>query len=337
VRHKFLESWSVKPDAKRNSTYVGLKISLSEDGQDFRHINWENYYRDCHKSLQAAARKHGLEIIVWTVEMDESYTSVSHLVTLRGILYGALPLQIMRALRPCRAYRFLGFLESAVRKDWRVQLFLNRLVESEKLHRCDYHGDPLADPIPLQLLMRAITEAPWQCLISPADKPWAYINTATQRISERHYQTGEKPYRGIDPDKRDATETGDGLHIADTPRMLQDVGVGGDAIAVLKAKAEGRRSLDIQSHLADSAGNSISARKAKARRELRTKANTMYAAAMAASTWRPRSSSDPVYRERLPDGKPWGGLWTFAHTLQGEDLELMRQIVDDERKNLYRH
>ena len=255
----FVERFLIRPDRLRNSTHLGLTIPLSGGVQDFRHINWQKYRRDCHESLHGVARKHGLEILVWSFDFDELYTSVSHEVTVRGLLPGTLPLQLIRALRPCPAYRLLGFFERAIRNDWRVDLALSSAIESENLRRFDRAGKPLTEMIPVQLLMRAITETHWQRLISPADNPWAYINTATQRIFKRHYQNTERGTRDGPLVERDSTESGDELRIADSSELFQAGGFDIDAITVLKAKAQGRSWLDLQSHLTDGTARPISA------------------------------------------------------------------------------
>lgn len=335
--HEFEYSFSIALDLKRNSTRLELKIPLSEDTRDFRHINWRKYTRDCGKSLHAVAEKHGLEIIVWAIELDESYTSISHRVTVRGVLYGTLPLQIVRALRPSRAYRELGFLHRALRNDWPVRRFVNAAVDSEKLHRYDLKGKRLDGPISSQLLMRAINETHWQLMLSPGDKPWAYINSATRRIYARDYQTEEKWNSGEGAVERDSTESGDELRFADLPKLLQASGFRNDAIAVLNAKAEGRKWSEIQAYLTDGVSTPISSRQVNAAsRRFRRAAQKLRLAAIALSTWKPRSSGHSVYRERLPDGALWSGLWTYAHRYQGEHLELMRLVMNHERKNLYK-
>jgi len=331
MNQKFGESWAVKPDAKRNSTYVGLTIALPD--HDFRSVEWEKYYRDCRESLDAVARQHGLKIIHSVIELSQPYTSVEHRVTLGGVLWGTLPLQVMRALRPSRAYRVLRHLESAVRNDWPVELLLRTLVESQRLHVQDRHAKRLPDPIPSQLLMRAITEGCWQGLISPKDNPWAYINTVTQRISARYYETKQELTSVVDASTCDSAEAGTEIIIADLKKPLQSVGISNDAIAVLQAKGQTQRSSQEQAYLADRPANWSHARLAKARRELRTRRKDIRSAVMAASRLKPRSSRALVYKERVPE---WGGRWTYAHSFQGEELELMNQIMKQERKNLYK-
>ena len=59
--------------------------------------------------------------------------------------------------------------------------------------------------------------------------------------------------------------------------------------------------------------------------------------AMAASTWKSGSSKAMVYRERVPDGKLWGGSWTYAHKFQGRDVDILQAVMCHERRNLYKN
>jgi hypothetical protein len=43
-----------------------------------------------------------------------------------------------------------------------------------------------------------------------------------------------------------------------------------------------------------------------------------------------------VYRERLSARGPWNGLSTYAHASQGEQLEILLEVMQEERKNLFR-
>jgi hypothetical protein len=334
--HEFEYGFGIKPNVKRNHTYIWLKIPLSTETQDFQHLDWESYCRACRASLHAVATQHGLEIIESSVDFDESCTCIYHSVAVRGVLFGVVPLHIVRALRPSSAYRTLAFLARAVRKDWRTGSTFLKAIEAQKLCRYDRHGKELPESIASQLLIRAITETHWQSLIGPSDKPWAYINTATRRIYRRHYQTEEDCNGGTPADERyDATDSGDELHIADVPKTLRAAGLTNDAITVLNAKAQGRRS-ELRSNLMDCAGKPMSPRQVEALRgKIRRGAKRLRAAAIAASTWRPRLSSAMVYRERVPDGELWQGLWTYSHKYQGEELELLRLVMFEERENLF--
>ena len=335
-------SWAIKLDSKHDQTLMGLNVAIPGGIQDFENIDWKRYFEDCRASLRAVASKHGLEIIVWSIDFDEQYTSVSHLVAVRGVLFGALPLQLVRAIRPTGDYRMLGFLARAIRKDWRLDL--SKVVESQKLCRYERRGTRLEDAVASQLLMSALNETRWHRLIRPSAKPWAYINTATKRIYERHYQ--DKKNRNdctlTDAGDRersyDSTDSGDELHIPDIPKTLRAAGFANDAIKVMKAKAEGRRLSGLQSHLTDCAGKPMSAREVEALRgKLRRGAKKMLEVAMGASAWKSRSSSSTVYRERLPDGEFWQGLWTYAHKFQGMDVDILQAVMSHERRNLYKN
>ena len=61
----------------------------------------------------------------------------------------------------------------------------------------------------------------------------------------------------------------------------------------------------------------------------------MRAAMIGTSTWKPTSSKAMVYRERVPDGELWQGRWTYSHKYLGEELELLRLVMWEERKNLF--
>ncbi len=263
-------------------------------------------------------------------------------VDVRGVFLGTGPLQVVRALRPCRDYRRLAFLARAVRNDWRAQSAFRDAVETKKLCRFDRHGVRLEEPLPSQLLMRAITETNWRSLISPSDKPWAYVNTATKLIYRKWYRV--KPdlhvHASVDDGDLehydDSKDSGDELYVDDIPKALHAAGFSNDAITVLNAKAE-RRLSELQSNLTDAAGKPLSALQVEAlRRKVRREAKKIRAKMVAASTWKPGSSSGTVYRERLPDGELWQGLWTYAHKYQGEELELLLLVMREERKNLFK-
>jgi hypothetical protein len=341
MNQNFEYSWAIKPDLKNNQTTVTLEIPLPGGIQDFQKIGWESYYQDCRKNLLAITSQKGLEILVWSIDFDEQYTSVCHCVAVRGVLFGAPPLQLVRAVRPTRDYRTLALLARAIREDWRLDL--RTVIESQKLYRYDRRGRRLGEPVASQLLMRAITETHWGRLISPLDRPWAYINTATKRIYDRYYRTEEDCDDSTIADESDlkryydSPDSGGECHVPDILTTLQTAGFT-DAIAVLNAKAQGRKLSGLQSSLTDGAGKLMSTRQVEALRgRLRRGVKRMRAVAMGASTWKPGSSSSTVYRERLPDGKLWQGLWTYSHKYQGEELEILRSVLREERKNLFKN
>jgi hypothetical protein len=47
-------------------------------------------------------------------------------------------------------------------------------------------------------------------------------------------------------------------------------------------------------------------------------------------------AANGVYLERLSDGCLWNGLSTYAHASQGEELEILLDVMLEERKNLFR-
>jgi hypothetical protein len=341
MKQEFEYRFRIKLDSKTNLTHVGLEIPLSEGVRPFRQTDLDRYGRDCSTALRAVATQQGLEIIVWVVDIDESCTFISHQVTVRGVLFGARPLHIVRALRPSSAYRTLAFLARAVRNDWRAQSALRAAVEKQKLCRFDSHGERLEEPLPSQLLMRVITETNWGSLISPSDKPWAYVSAATKHIYERKYRANQDPNVDASMDDGDlgcddnSRDRGDELYVDDIPKALHAAGFSNNAITVLNAKAQGRLS-ELQSHLTDAAGKPLSALQVEnLRRQVRRGAENIRAAIVAASTWKPRSSRSTVFRERVPDGELWQGLWTYAHKYQGEELELLRLVMCEERKNIF--
>jgi len=110
-------------------------------------------------------------------------------------------------------------------------------------------------------------------------------------------QTTERGTRRERLIERDSTESGDELRIADFSELFQAGGFDADAITVLRAKAQGRRWLDLQSHLTDGAGKLISVQKVKAvSRQFRRRAQTLRATAIARYAWMPRSSHHSVYK-----------------------------------------
>jgi hypothetical protein len=275
MKEEFEYRFRIKLDSKANLTHVELEIPRSEGARRFRQTDLDRYCRDCGSALQAVATQQGLEIIAWTVNIAESCTSISHRVTVRGILSGKRPLHIVRALRPSSAYQTLAFLARAVRNDWRTESVLREAVETQNLCRFDRHGVRLEEPLPLQLLMRAITETNWRSLISPSDRPWAYINTATKLIYGQHYQANQDP--NVDPSVDDGDleryddvkDSGDELYVDDIPKALHAAGFSNDTITVLNAKAQGRLS-ELQASLTDAVGKPLSALQVEAlRRKVR--------------------------------------------------------------------
>jgi hypothetical protein len=176
---------------------------------------------------------------------------------------------------------------------------------------------------------------------SPSDLPWAYINTATQRIYARQYQEAqESATDGNEYDQKLSYErvaSGDELHLRDLPGLWRAAGLTGDLIAVLRARAEGRHWRELAEYLTNQSGKSFTRSQVEASRgKLRRLQNKLCATALAASQWRRRSSHATIYRERVPDGGQWKGLWAYAHAYEGEELEILREIVFHERRRLFR-
>ncbi len=55
---------------------------------------------------------------------------------------------------------------------------------------CDRRGRILAEPIPIILLARVLTETNWQRLIGPKGRVWAYLNRARRYLHAREYVEG---------------------------------------------------------------------------------------------------------------------------------------------------
>jgi hypothetical protein len=222
-----------------------------------------------------------------------------------------------------------------------VEPILKAEVKLQQLQRYDRNGKRLEEPIPEQLLARALTETNWRLLTSPSDSPWAYINTATQRIYKRHYQaTDESESDGNEYDKKlshERIETGDELQIEDLPGMWRAAGVTEDLIRVLQARAEGVKWRELPEYLTDRTGELFDRRRVEAiRGKLRTLKSRLRAAGLAASQWKPRSTDGTAYRERVPDGVSWRGRWTYAHRYQGEELEVLGDLARQEWIKLFR-
>ena len=279
--------------------------------------------------------------MVWSVDLDHERASIFHHILARGWLQGTVPLSLARALRPPPGYWHLDFLERGLRRGWHVEPILKAEVKLQQLQRYDRNGKRLEEPIPEQLLARALTETNWRLLISPTDSPWAYINTATQRIYERQYQTTDTSESGGNEYDRklsyERVETGDELQIEDLPGLWRAAGLTEDLIRVLQARAEGLKWRELPEYLRDRTGAPFDRRRVEAARgKLRRLKSRLRAAGLAASQWKPRSTHATVYRERVPDGVPWGGRWTYAHRYQGEELEVLGDLARQERIKLFR-
>jgi hypothetical protein len=331
----------IKPYAKFSRTYVGLDISAAEVFRNIKQFDWPSYVRACRERLHRVAAQSSIEIVVWSVDLDHERASIFHHILARGWLQGTLPLSLARALRPPPGYWHLDFLERGLRRGWHVEPILKAEVKLQQLQRYDRNGKRLEEPIPEQLLARALTETNWRLLISPSDSPWAYINTATQRIYERQYQTTDTSESdGNEYDRKlsyERVETGDELQIEDLPGLWRAAGVTEDLIRVLLARAEGVKWRELPEYLTERTGELFDQRRVEAiRGKLRTLKRRLRAAGMAASQWKPRSADGTVYRERVPDGGPWFGRWTYAHKYSGEELEVLGDLARQEWIKLFR-
>ena len=331
----------IKPYANFSRTYIGLDISAAEVFRNIEQFDWPNYMRSCSERLHRVAAQSSIEIVVWSVDLDHERASIFHHILARGWLQGTLPLSLARALRPPPGYWHLDFLARGLQRGWRVEPILKAAVELQQLQRYDRGGKRLEEPIPEQLLARALTETHWRLLISPKDAPWAYINTATQRIYKQHYQATDEPESGgNEVDQKLSYEgitTGDELQIEDLPGVWQAAGVTEDLIRVLQARAEGLKWRELPEYLTERTGELFDRKRVEATRgKLRTSKSRLRAAGLAASKWKPRSTDGTVYRERVPDGGPWGGRWTYAHRYGGEELEILADLACQERIKLFR-
>jgi hypothetical protein len=72
-----------------------------------------------------------------------------------------------------------------------------------------------------------------------------------------------------------------------------------------------------------------------ARASIGRKKEELCASAWAGSQWKARSSKAAIYRERVPGGVPLGRMWTYFHCLQGANVDITREVVAAERKQLF--
>ena len=331
----------IRLDRIADRTSVRLEIPAARVFSHLRAFNFPNYSRACRESLYRVASQESIEILVWSIDWDWERQIVVHSVYARGLLYGTLPLRITRALGPPPGYWQLDFLERAIRKGWPVEPFLRTQAESQRLKRHDRYGKSLAEHIPEQLLARALTETNWPLLISPSDSPWAYMNRATRRIYGRKYkEISIFKHHGNTHDQKleyEQIAAGDELHIEDFQDVCRAAGLSEDLSAVLLARAQGKKWRELPKYLSNQTGELVDARMVEAGRgKLRRLQHDLRVTAFATSGWKPQSASGTVYRERVPDGAPWGGLWTYAHKYQGEELEILGDLARDGLRKLIR-
>lgn len=346
MKREFGFAFAIKPDRKADRTHIDVRITVPRVLEE-PSPEWEKYLAECQESLDRAADKESIEILAWSTDLDfeDELAVISHHVTARGLLPGRIPLSFTRALSPARGYASLEFLSCALRNGWPIDAVLKRSVESNYLQRYDRNGKRLADPLPAHLLAIAILESGWRGLVSPSDNPWAYINQVTQRIYQRGYTEGNG---SADPlelvtelsqeqnrESVDATIAGDGLAVENIRDILRSV-CSEDAVSVAMARAEGKKWNELPAHLSGLTGTCWDHRRVEAARgSFRRQKGKLRACALKASQWK-RPNGGTVYRERLPDGEAWNGHWTYTHSLQSENLEVHREVIANERRNLFR-
>jgi hypothetical protein len=171
----------------------------------------------------------------------------------------------------------------------------------------------------VQLLALALAEPGWRGLVSPADNPWAYINTATRRIYERNYAEAGSPNPPKDVDRRPApinkpvrnVGAGDKLTIENLRDVVVNSGCTADGVCVMAARQIGRKWKELPEYLAGLTGTKWDGPRVEAARALiGRKKDELRASVWAGSQWKARSSEAAIYRERVPGGKPRKGLWT---------------------------
>lgn len=339
----------IRWDRKVDCTYVSVRISAPSAIFNSKKLNWENYVEACRQSLYRLATQESTEILVWSVDLDweDELTLITHQVYARGLLPGALPMRFARALQPARGYLTVELLARALEQGWPAERLLKYHVESNRVQRHDRAGRRLEDPIPEQLLARAVSDTGWRRLISPTDKPWAFINETTQRIFEREYADRnrstalQQKYASASSQRRNGKQadfqpTGDELVIENILGILTAAACTTDSISVLTGRARGKKWRDLPEYLTGETGTSWDRRRVEAARAsfVRRKGE-LRAAALASSQWKPRPNGQTVYRERLPDGSSWNGLWTYSHVYQGEEPEVLRNVMAKERVKLF--
>jgi hypothetical protein len=344
MEKEFQYKSSIKLDCNADRTYIRLEIHAAGVFSKAKESYRLNYLRTCSQHLHRVAAQKSIQILVWSVELNPEHESIVHHITVRGVLYGTLPLPIARALRPPPGYWKIDLLARGLQKGWRVERILKASVEYQRLQRHDRNGRRLEEPLPAQLLMRAIQETDWRGLIGPCDKPWAYINTATQRIYARHYQETDEadrqeanstlPQNQIDSGIQ---ATGDDLVVENIRNVFRAAGCTKDMVDVLTAKeAEGKKWYELPEYLTRQTGALWDMRRVEAARGgLRRRKDKLRAAGVASSKWKPRQTDKSVYRERLPDGALWNGLSTYAHRFQGEELEILNEVLLHEWMKLF--
>ena len=317
-----------------------LEISATGVVQHFKQGTWTKYADACRRALHQVVKQNAMDLLVWSVGLNYEKQTISHLIALIGVVPGTLALAIPRALRPPPGYWTLNFLSERVLNGLPVERILMELVEYQRLGRFDEHGHRLKAALPAHLLARAVTETGWRMCIGPDDCPWAYINTSTQRLYLRDYQeTLQSELHDSTNDSRSSQEmdpgtlvTGDELFVPNVLAGLRGAGCTEDEIALLVARAAGKKLRELPAYLTNRTATEWDGRRVEgARGRFKRRKQRVRAVLLANSQWTPGRNNQTVYRERLPDGANWNGLWTYTHAYQGEQLELLNEIARQER------
>jgi hypothetical protein len=154
----------MKVDRKVNRTYLGFEIFVPGIFGEAKKFDWPKYFDACRQNLYRIGAEQSLEILCWSVEPNEERESICHAIAVRSALEGCLPVRLTRALRPPKGYSIIDFLARSLQKNWRIEQILKGHVEAQRLQRYDRNGKRLREPIPSQLLARAILESDWRML-----------------------------------------------------------------------------------------------------------------------------------------------------------------------------
>ena len=345
MKDEFGLTFAVNWDRKTDGTHVYVKFfaPLVFRDPNTGNADWEKYAADCRQSLHRVAAEQSVEILVWSIDLEweDELTVIAHHVYARGLLPGATEIRIVHALKPARGYGTLNSLAQALKQGLRVDPLLRQAVVSQRLQRYDRKKKPLAASLTTHLFALALTRSDWRGLISPSDKPWAYINQTTRFIYERSYEEGPKwadplEVAGLSPaqiDKRvqDAT-AGDQLVVENLADVVRNSGCSADVASVLAARLAGKKWKELPKYLTDSTGTHWPGQRVEAaRKSIGTHKDKLRVAALGHFQWKPGSNQGTIYRERLRKGG-----WTYSHSLQGKHLEDYRTVMLVERKNLFR-
>jgi hypothetical protein len=313
-------------DPRTGYTYVGVSVSAPRIFSN-PSPEWDKYLGECGESLHRVAARESVEVQGWSTDLafEDGLTRITHHVHALGELTGGAPNLLQWALAPTPDYETLHILARALREGVLVDSHLKWAAEANCLRR-DRAGKRLPDPIPAQLLALALAEPGWRGLVSPGDNPWAYVNTVTRRIYERNYAEGTGSANPLEIanllpwqiDKRVPSVTGDELVIENLPDLVLHSGCSADVICVLTARHGGKKWSELPKYLAGLTGTHWDRRRVEA-----------------ASEWKTPLNKATSYKERLRKGEPWNGLSTYSHSLQGANVDIYREVMAAERKELF--